>query len=220
MNRILPILLIAALLTGCSLPAFGPSATATATFTPSPLPSPTASATPEPTVTSAPTFTPLPVDTPAIGGLSTLRSTPFPVPTDDINSEKVIVFLVKVGDGGAAGPIIGCNDSLVPVEVAVQPYIDSIRAALTALFSLGQGGYGDLYNGLYLSDLTFASVSIEGSRAVVRISGQVLSPGVCADPMILNQIRQTVLFQNPLLREVTILLGGRDLQDILSLRGK
>ena len=220
MNRILPILLIAALLTGCTLPSLPGRATATPTFTASPLPSPTATVTPQATVTRAATFTPFPVGTPALGGLSPLLSTPVPAATDELRTEKVIVFLVKVQDNGVSGPVIGCLDSLVPVEMAVQPFIDPIRAALTALFSIKVRDYVGLFNGLYLSDFTFSSVSIEGTRAVVRLSGQVLSGGVCNDPMIYNQIKQTVLYQNPLLREVTILIGGRDLQDILSLRGK
>lgn len=224
MKRSLPLtLLLLFALVGCTLPQIpgltGP--TATPSLTPSPLATATLPPTwtPVASATPAATWTPSAPTLPAIGGLA-LLSTPVPAVTDATRTQTVIVFLVKLNDNGASGDRIGCLDSLVPVELAVAPYVDPARAALEALFALRLRDYASLYNGLYLSNLRYLSLSVEGTRAVLRLSGEVLSGGVCDDPRITEQIKRTVRHYNPLVVNVTILVDGRDLSEILSLKGK
>jgi photosystem II stability/assembly factor-like uncharacterized protein len=141
-----------------------------------------------------------------------------PVATS-IRTAKTTVYLTLVGDNGQNGDKIGCDDSLVPVEVAVAPSgKDQVAVAVDALLGIRARDYEGKYNGLYLSNLQFVKSSATGNRIIVYLSGQVVSGGECDDPRIIGQIRKTVAqfgFQ-----DITVLVGGRKLEDILSLKGK
>ena len=90
-------------------------------------------------------------------------------------TDRVRVFLISPGDGGLAGPRVGCGDSAVPIEVRLdlpQPALSGALAALLAMHENYDRGSG-LLNALYSSPLTlagiervFAYLAIEGVRRV------------------------------------------------------
>ncbi|MEZ4569714.1 MAG: GerMN domain-containing protein [Thermomicrobiales bacterium] len=113
-------------------------------------------------------------------------------------TETVNVFLVAIGDNGESGQLIGCEDSLIPVEMNIEATSDTatrVERALMALFGIDEQNYGQsgLYNSLYQSNLSVDSVTMNGSEATVDISGEISIGGVCDEPRFEEQIRQTVL---------------------------
>ena len=87
-------------------------------------------------------------------------STPVPnTQTPPSNApQSVNIFLIAVGDNGSSGKIVGCGDSLIPVQLSIPPTQGVLRAALEALLALNDQYYGEsgLYNALYASDLQLA----------------------------------------------------------------
>ena len=188
------------LTTGCSSTG-SPISTATmlpqttSTSTPAPLP---------PTATTLPTIFPTPQ-------ASALPSKP----------QTVLIFLVAIGDNGASGEMIGCGDSLVGVEIAIEPTQTVLRAALTALLNLpadmtyGQSG---LYNSLYLSDLQIESLDIVDRQATIALSGTLIYGGECDIPRIEAQLTALAL-QFSTIDSVIILINDTPLSELLDLRG-
>ncbi|MBM3151394.1 MAG: hypothetical protein FJZ96_04195 [Chloroflexi bacterium] len=224
MRNLSGFVLLSLLLSACGILPFGQGATETPTLAPTaivphtPIPAATSQATPTDIALASPTLEATSARMPGLG--DAYIATPVPAVTDAVNTQTIIIFMVLPGDNGLMGERIGCADSLVPVEVAIPPYIDPIRAALTALFDADIADYPGLFNGLYLSQLAFGSVSLDGTTATVRLTGRLVSGGICDDPRIIAQIKTTVLLQNPLLTEVSVLVDGRILEEILSLQGK
>ncbi|HET7038183.1 MAG TPA: hypothetical protein VFI42_21090 [Thermomicrobiaceae bacterium] len=128
------------------------------------------------------------------------------------------IYLVALNDNGQSGMQIGCLDSLIPVQTQIQASggVESrISAALTALFAIHDQFYGQsgLYNGLHLSTLSVANVTMggpDGHTAVVHLSGTMASGGICDDPRIEQQVEQTIL-QFPGVWDTTVYLGDRQL---------
>jgi len=151
-------------------------------------------------------------------------TTPVPIetmiPTDFPTQSMVQIFLIAVDDNGQTGTPVGCGDSVVPVQVEIPPTQGVLKAALVALLSVKDQYYGQsgLYNALYQSDLQVESLSINGSKASVYLTGTLLMGGECDSPRVQAQLEQTVLqFQN--VTEVAIFINGKPLVDILSLKG-
>ena len=127
-------------------------------------------------------------------------------------SHTVNLYFVALGDNGQSGMLIGCNDSLVPVQVqidAAPTATAQIRAALEQLFTVDEQYYGQsgLYNALYQSDLSVQDVAVSGGHATVRLSGSMQLGGVCDEPRFEQQIRQTIL-QFDGVEAATLLLNG------------
>lgn len=169
--------------------------TGQATAPPPPTAAPTPQPTPEPT--AAPTVEPAPGDT------------------------NYDVYLVAVDDGGASGPAIGCGDSLVAVTRGLAPADDDLaRVALSDLLSMPDQYLGEsgLYNALYQSDLTIESFSVEGSTAVVALSGELRMGGECDTPRVEAQLRQTITGVQGI-DSAEITLNGQPLANVLDLSG-
>lgn len=129
------------------------------------------------------------------------------------------IYLVALEDNGLSGKKIGCNDSLIPVrqEVAYTPAV--LKTALEQLLKLKSTTYGEsgLYNALAASRVTIDEVSIENGKATVRLSGQLVSGGVCEDPRIIAQIEETVR-QFPTVTSADIFINNQTLAEYFSLR--
>jgi hypothetical protein len=131
-------------------------------------------------------------------------------------TEMATIFLIAEGDNGQTGDPIGCEDSIVPVQVEV-PAADTlegrIAAALTALFTLGdEREYGEsgLTNIFYQSNVTVQSVTVEDGHATVNLTGTILIGGECDEPRVVESIRYTVLaFEG--VNTVTVLFNGSPL---------
>jgi hypothetical protein len=188
--------------------------------TPVVLPSPTVL----PTVSPAlPSPTPIPATaTPVPPSPTPLPPTMAPVlPDATPGLQMVQIFLVAMEDNGRSGKKIGCDDSIVPVQVAIAPTRGVLRAALGELLSLKESYYGQsgLYNALYQSDLKLDSVSIEHGEAIIHLSGTLMLGGVCDNPRVEAQLEETAL-QFSTVSKVSIFVNGEPLEEVLSLKGE
>ncbi len=161
---------------------------------------------PLPSLTPLPTFTPIilpPTSTPSQGATS------------------IKIFLIALDDNGATGKKIGCNDSVIPVLINIEPTLGVLRASLNELFKLeGQREYGlsGLYNSLYQSHLSIDSLNIVNREAIIKLKGTLTLGGVCDDPRVKAQLEETALQFNTI-DKVSIFINGIPLDQSLSGQG-
>jgi hypothetical protein len=144
-----------------------------------------------------------------------------PAVSTEVPSQEASIFLIALEDNGVSGELVGCGDSAVPVKVTIPGTQSAIQGALEALFSVKEQFYGEsgLYNALYQSDLQVESVSVEGGKATVHLTGSLVLGGMCDNPRVQAQIEKTAR-QFAAVSEVTVFLNGQLLQDALSLKGE
>jgi hypothetical protein len=125
---------------------------------------------------------------------------------------RTYMYLIAVEDGGQSGPQVGCNDSVIPVVIDIEPTIAPLTAAITRLLSLDEQNYGEsgLYNALYQSDLTLQGINIVNREATIALTGNLQLGGVCDDPRVLAQLEYTALQYNTV-DTVSVLLNGQPL---------
>lgn len=159
--------------------------------------------------------TPPPTLTP--GGARPTPRPPAPNPQPGGDAMFLQMYLVALEDGGASGEKVGCNDSLVPVTIEVPRTQGVLRAALSKLLALKKKDYGEsgLYNALYQSDLSIQSLAVTDGEAVIRLSGQLASGGVCDDPRIIGQIEATAR-QFSTVDRVSVYINGKAIRELLS----
>ncbi|WP_344300462.1 hypothetical protein [Sinomonas flava] len=194
---------------------------------PSPRPSP-ASAPGSPTSAAGPT--------PASAPPSSSRGTPSPTaagttpatappagtaPAAELPERvaALTIYYVAVGDGGVAGPAIGCGDSLVATSTAPERFRDQVAPSMRRLLAdhramLGQSG---LYNALYQSDLTYDGAAYDGRTITVYLSGTFTLAGVCDVPRVTAQLERTAITAAGA-AQANILVNGRPLAAVLSLK--
>jgi hypothetical protein len=171
-----------------------------------------------PTPTSIPA-TPQPLPTITKSPLPSLTPSPTSAPSKGGNSIKI--FLIALEDNGTTGKKIGCNDSVVPVSINIEPTLGVLRASFVELLKLeGQSYYGlsVLYNSLYQSKLSIVSLNIVNREAILNLKGTLASGGVCDDPRIQAQLEETALQFNTIDR-VSIFINGIPLAHLLSGQG-
>ena len=135
--------------------------------------------------------------------------------------DRVNIYLVAVGDNGISGKLIGCGDSLVPVEVRIAPTLGVLRAALNELFKLeDQQYYGEsgLYNALYQSHLSITDVAVVDGEARINLQGSLTLGGVCDNPRVEEQLKAIALQFNTVNR-VSVYINGEPLAKLLDLKG-
>jgi hypothetical protein len=122
------------------------------------------------------------------------------------------IYLIALEDGGQSGMEIGCGDSVIPVEVSIEPTIAPLTAALETLFGIDDRYYGQsgLYNALAQSNLTIDRIDIINGVASIYLSGQLQVGGVCDEPRVRAQIEETAL-QYYTVNEVQIFVNGQPL---------
>jgi hypothetical protein len=132
----------------------------------------------------------------------------------------VRIYLIALNDGGRAGKRIGCGDSVVPVFKKIQPTSMPLTRALGLLLADHSAYYGQsgLYNALYQARLTVSSVVIRNGRATIRLGGKMIVRGVCDDPRVDAQLKQTAR-QFPSVKSVAIFVNGIPLWKLLSGKG-
>ena len=143
--------------------------------------------------------------------------TPTPTPSSTDLFTRTNIYLIAIGDAGQSGQEIGCEDSVIPVEVEIEPTVAPLTAALEQLLSIEGREYGQsgLYNALYQSELTLDDVRIVGGEAVIELSGTLILGGVCDEPRVRAQFRQTAL-QYSTVDRVSILVNGTPLEELLN----
>jgi hypothetical protein len=142
--------------------------------------------------------------------------TPTPTPSGTDLFTRTNIYLIAIGDAGKSGEEIGCEDSVIPVEVEIEPTVAPLTAALNKLLAIEDREYGQsgLYNALYQSDLTLEDVRIVDGEAVIELSGTLILGGVCDEPRVRAQLRQTAL-QYATVDRVSILVNGTPLDELL-----
>ena len=197
-------------LTGCS------------TFFPQPTATPTSTNTPEPpTSTPNPTDTPLP--TPTIEPTLQPTNTPFPTleapptMTSTPSGQKAIyIYYIQKKSGGN----VACGDTLVPLTVNLyrtKSVEEDIGRALNTLFSFHSAEFGELYNPLYLSNLSVVSVSYDPTgKTVVDLKGDIkLSNDKCDSSRIFAQLVATIRQFPGIVGNPSIQLNGAGIKNYL-----
>ena len=133
-----------------------------------------------------------------VGSPADYVSNPFAVTENDGSQNLVTstnIYLVALEDSGRNGMQIGCGDSVVPVEIQIEPTLAVLTTSLTRLVNLDQRFYGQsgLYNALANSDLSVGDIDLVDGRATINLTGDLAVGGVCDIPRVTAQLRQTAL---------------------------
>ena len=171
----------------------------------------------QPGATSQPTAAG-PTEAPTQGQAS--FPTPTPIVSAGVEITRVEIYLIAVGDNGQAGPMIGCQDSVVAVDRDIPPTQAPLQAALNELLSLKDEFFGQsgLRNALYNSNLAIDKVTIDdGGLATINLSGTVQLAGECDNPRFAAQIEYTAK-QFPTVKDVAVFINGQAMKDFLSLK--
>lgn len=133
--------------------------------------------------------------------------------------QSVKIVLIELEDNGQSGPLVGCGDSAIPINVTIPRTQGVLRAALEKLLSAKQQFYGEsgYYNALYQSDLNVSVVKIEQGNAIIHLTGTIMLGGACDAPRVQAQIEQTAL-QFSTVSDVTVFVNDVPLEDVLSSR--
>ena len=146
----------------------------------------------------------------------TITSSNVNVPLDG-RFTRTQIYLIAPEDAGQSGREIGCGDSVLPVEVEIEPTIAPLRAALAKLLAVDDEFYGQsgLYNALHRSNLQVEGIDIVNREAIIHLSGELVLGGACDAPRVDAQLTQTAL-QFSTVDAVTIRIDGTPLPDLLS----
>lgn len=222
-TRLVASLLILAVLAGCSGPAatiiptatlpeasptpIQPSLTPTNTPTETPQPSATPTETPLPSPTPTETLTPTPSDTPT-------ATLPPPTPSGD---DAIYIYYIQLANDGP----VGCGDTAIKINTGQWRTGDvatDVKTALQRLFTSRYQYYGNLYNGLYASNISVDTVTFKAFDGVVsiRLSGTYgRTEDRCDNSRSRAQIWSTIR-QFSGVKTIDILLNGNLLGDILA----
>lgn len=134
-------------------------------------------------------------------------------------SQLVNIYVVALEDSGISGKKIGCEDSLVPIEVETESSLEFPWNALEALLSLSPGALENsgFYTAFHQADLELVKYETNDLKAQVYLEGELMIGGVCDHPRIEEQLYATIL-QSDQIEEVDIFINGEILQDYLSLK--
>jgi hypothetical protein len=143
---------------------------------------------------------------------------PVTVASPTPSSLTVQLFFIALEDNGKSGEKIGCDDSVVPVQVTVPYDGNALKAALQALLSVEERYYGQsgLYNALYQSSLQVQDATSRDGQVIVNLTGTLMLGGVCDNPRVAAQIEETALQFGA--NEVYVFVNGKPLQNLLSLK--
>jgi hypothetical protein len=143
-----------------------------------------------------------------------------PLPTPEQQPINISIYLIAIDDNGQSGQLVGCGDSVIPVQVETTPTKEVLRASMESLLAMKEQYYGEsgLYNALYQSDLQLESISLENGKAGVYLTGTMMLGGVCDNPRVKAQLEATAL-QFSTVQEVSIFINGKPLDEVLSLQG-
>lgn len=119
-----------------------------------------------------------------------------------------------IGEGGGS---VGCGDQVVAVQRDVPKTAAPLTAALNLLLAQKSRYYGEsgLYNALYQSNLSIASITRVGTAWTIRLTGALTLGGVCDSPRVKAQLEQTAL-QFSTVKRVAYFINGKPLDTVLS----
>jgi hypothetical protein len=129
-------------------------------------------------------------------------------------SREVKVYLVALDDGGKTGRKIGCGDSLVPLTRTIKADGEPLKATIEELLSVPHQYNERLGNYWWGENLKVSGVSLRGGVATIRITGRLFVAGICDEPRIEEQIKETAR-QFAGVRRVRVLVNGRALSEAI-----
>jgi hypothetical protein len=129
-------------------------------------------------------------------------------------TREVKVFLVALDDNGRRGRRVGCGDSLVAVTRTVRDDGAPLKAAVKELLTTPREFEGGLGNYWFGENLRVQSATLRGGVATIHIRGQVAVAGICDEPRIEGQIRETAR-QFRGVRTVKVFVNGQRLADAI-----
>ncbi len=146
-----------------------------------------------------------------------ITNTAVSAPTSPASGQILQIFLVAIGDNGASGKKIGCGDSLVAVDVVVNPTVAVLRTSLDELLAIKSEYYGQsgLYNALYQSDLEIEELGLQNGVASIYLKGDLVLGGTCDSPRVEEQLRATAL-QFSTVSDVEIFINGKPLEELVA----
>lgn len=136
------------------------------------------------------------------------------------------LYFIKLEDKGANGELIGCDDSVIPVETEIPSSYDkyaNIKESLEKLLSIKEREYGDekLYNAMAGLKLKVDNVIDAENSTKVMLVGEYQISGVCEIPRIKAQILETASqFQEEDENNVEIYINGRAFDEVFSMKGE
>lgn len=135
-------------------------------------------------------------------------SQPTPAPA----TTRVNIYMIGLGGGS-----VGCGDQVVAVVRDVPHTNAPLTAALNLLLSQKSQYYGEsgLYNALYQSNLSIASITRNGAAWTINLAGTLRLGGVCDSPRVKAQLEQTAL-QFSTVKSVRYFVNGVALETLLS----
>ena len=132
-------------------------------------------------------------------------------------SRTVKIFLIALGDNGKSGKKIGCDNSVVGVDVSIAPTAAVLRAAIEALLAVKTRNYGQsgLITVLNQSNLKVENVNIRDGKAMIDLSGTLLIGGVCDNTRVQAQFEETAK-QFETVKDVEVFINNKTLNSYLS----
>jgi spore germination protein GerM len=128
-------------------------------------------------------------------------------------TQAVKLFFILDEGNGKFGKKVGCNDSVVPVVVKIEPTTSPLKAAFTELLAVKSETYCEtgLRNSLSQSSLKVESASIVNKTAIIKLTGEYRDAGHCDTPRVQAQLVETAM-QFPGVKKVKILVNGGELK--------
>ncbi|WP_376955058.1 GerMN domain-containing protein [Arthrobacter methylotrophus] len=205
---------LALCLAGCASPAASPTARPASPDSAQATLEPVAGPVPMPRPAPPPYFNPPPAPLPPT---TANPQAPAALPTTGASTGTTVYF-VAIGDGGSRGVRFGCDDSLVPVHITALPGSDPLAVAMGQLLAPADtAARAGWYNALAGSGLRYVSGYLDGTTAVVNLSGSLRPGGLCDQTRIETQLAQTAVAASGA-SQAAIYIDGNTLADALSLR--
>ena len=132
--------------------------------------------------------------------------------------DTTTIYFIALADDGRQGERVACRDSVVAVEVDIEPTVAPLRAGLETLIANRDRFYNQtgLYNPLNQSDLTVAWVAINDGVARIEFTGELVANGECDAQRIVAQL-EALAQQFFTVNDTEILVNGLTIESVLGL---
>lgn len=140
-------------------------------------------------------------------------------PKADVLPTQAKLFYILLEDAGNSGKLIGCNDSLVSVQVSFAPWLQTWNDLLEDLYTR-QFAAESQPNGsetMFETGITVNSITVSGALVSVYLGGAIVLNGVCDHPRITEQL-QSIVLQFPQFTTVKLYINNQTLSSYLSLQ--
>ena len=102
----------------------------------------------------------------------------------------------------------------MPVTRTIKADGEPLKATIEELLSMPHAYNERLGNYWWGENLKVSGIAIRGGTATIRITGKIFVAGVCDEPRIEEQIKETAR-QFPTVRRVKVFVNGRSLSEAI-----